>query len=98
MATKMHFFMHILHNYKCTPQLYRNVSKIYNSIFLIPQNTMLPPIEEAILHSNPKFEKLHERLSAEILNPDGSTKNHPAQKERDAVTAVGCSSSHLRIH
>ncbi|PQE27640.1 diphthamide biosynthesis protein [Rutstroemia sp. NJR-2017a BBW] len=48
---------------------------------------MLPPIEEAILHSNPKFKKLHERLSAEILNPDGSTKNHPAQKERDAVAA-----------
>jgi hypothetical protein len=59
---------------------------------------MLPPIEEAILQSNPKFAKLHERLSAEILNPNGSTKNHPAQKERDAVATVGSLSSNLRIH
>ena len=49
---------------------------------------MLPPIDEAILEANPKFAALHFTLTNNILNPNGSTKNHPAQKERDAVTEV----------
>jgi hypothetical protein len=49
---------------------------------------MLPPIDDAVLQSNPKFALLHANLTNNILNPNGSTKNHPAQKERDAVTEV----------
>jgi len=49
---------------------------------------MLPPIEDSVLQSNPKFAALHATLANNVLNPNGSTKNHPAQKERDAVTAV----------
>jgi hypothetical protein len=49
---------------------------------------MLPPIEDSVLQSNPKFAALHATLVNNILNPSGSTKNHPAQKERDAVTEV----------
>ncbi|CAG8953389.1 hypothetical protein HYFRA_00010137 [Hymenoscyphus fraxineus] len=45
---------------------------------------MLPPIDEAILQSNPKFAALHANLTSNILNPNGSTKNPPSQKERDA--------------
>ncbi|KAH7407349.1 hypothetical protein BKA64DRAFT_705757 [Cadophora sp. MPI-SDFR-AT-0126] len=47
---------------------------------------MLPPIEDSILQSNPRFAALHSTLAKQILNPNGSTKVHPAQKERDAVT------------
>ncbi|PMD22650.1 hypothetical protein NA56DRAFT_702437 [Hyaloscypha hepaticicola] len=47
---------------------------------------MLPPIEDSILQSNPKFAALHATLANNILNANGSTKHHPAQKERDAVT------------
>jgi hypothetical protein len=50
--------------------------------------TMLPPIEDSVLQSNPKFAALHVTLANNILNPNGSTKNHPAQKELDAVTEV----------
>ncbi|KAA8574453.1 hypothetical protein EYC84_005916 [Monilinia fructicola] len=49
---------------------------------------MLPPVEESVLQSNPKFAELYKKLSNNILNPNGSTKNHPAQKERDAVSAA----------
>ncbi|KAF4629789.1 hypothetical protein G7Y89_g8357 [Cudoniella acicularis] len=49
---------------------------------------MLPPIDDSILQSNPKFAALHKTLANNILNPDGSTKNHPAQKERDTVSAA----------
>lgn len=49
---------------------------------------MIPPIEDSILKSNPKFSALHATLSNKILNSSGSTTSHPAQKERDAVTAV----------
>jgi hypothetical protein len=49
---------------------------------------MLPPIEDSILQSNPKFAALHASLTKNILNPSGSTKHHPAQKERDAVFEV----------
>ena len=49
---------------------------------------MLPPIDDAILQSNPRFAALHTTLAKQILNPNGSTKVHPAQKERDAVSEV----------
>ncbi|RAL64440.1 hypothetical protein DID88_001916 [Monilinia fructigena] len=49
---------------------------------------MLPPVEESVLQSNPKFAELYKKLSNNILNPNGSTKNHPAQKEREAVSAA----------
>ncbi|OWP02408.1 hypothetical protein B2J93_3196 [Marssonina coronariae] len=47
---------------------------------------MLPPIDDSILQANPKFAALHGILAEQILTPNGSTKLHPAQKERDAVT------------
>ncbi|TAQ89148.1 hypothetical protein B7494_g2558 [Chlorociboria aeruginascens] len=47
---------------------------------------MLPLIEDSVLQSNPKFAALHSTLTKNILNPSGSTKNDPAQKERDAIT------------
>ncbi|KUJ13198.1 uncharacterized protein LY89DRAFT_737178 [Mollisia scopiformis] len=47
---------------------------------------MLPPIDDVVLQSNPRFATLHATLKNNILNPNGSTKSHPAQKERDAVT------------
>lgn len=50
---------------------------------------MLPPVEESVLQRNPKFADLCKKLSTDVLNPNGSTKNHPAQKERDTVSAVG---------
>ncbi|KAG9242869.1 hypothetical protein BJ878DRAFT_148064 [Calycina marina] len=47
---------------------------------------MLPPIEDSVLQSNPKFASLHEILKVSILTPNGATKLHPAKRERDAVT------------
>ncbi|KAL2073124.1 hypothetical protein VTL71DRAFT_10448 [Oculimacula yallundae] len=47
---------------------------------------MLPPIDESILQANPRFAALHNTLAKQILNANGSTKVHPAQKERDAVS------------
>lgn len=49
---------------------------------------MLPPIEESILQNNPDFAALYSTLTTVILNPDGSTKNDPAAKERKAVREV----------
>ncbi|KAM7189421.1 hypothetical protein V8F20_010151 [Naviculisporaceae sp. PSN 640] len=46
---------------------------------------MLPPIEESILQNNPDFAALYSTLTSVILNPDGSTKNDPAAKERKTV-------------
>ncbi|KAK5653432.1 hypothetical protein OQA88_8917 [Cercophora sp. LCS_1] len=46
---------------------------------------MLPPVEDAVLQGNPEFAALYSTLSTVILNPDGSTKNDPAAKERAAV-------------
>ncbi|KFY15956.1 hypothetical protein V491_05491, partial [Pseudogymnoascus sp. VKM F-3775] len=48
---------------------------------------MIPPIDSAVLQANPKFALLHKTLSTKLLTPDGGTKNHPAQAERDAVSA-----------
>jgi len=49
---------------------------------------MLPPIEDSVLQSNPKFASLHEILKNSILTSNGATKRHAAQKERDAVIEV----------
>lgn len=49
---------------------------------------MFPPIEDTVLQNNPKFAALHKTLTTRILNPNGSTKNDPAQIERDATTEV----------
>jgi hypothetical protein len=46
------------------------------------------PIDETTLQNNPKFALLHAHLTNNVLNANGSTKHHPAQKERDAVTDV----------
>ncbi|KAM7215522.1 hypothetical protein V8F06_009088 [Rhypophila decipiens] len=46
---------------------------------------MLPPVEEAVLQNNPEFATLYTTLTTVILNPDGSTKNDPAARERKAV-------------
>ncbi|KAI0966119.1 hypothetical protein F4678DRAFT_466909 [Xylaria arbuscula] len=46
---------------------------------------MFPPINDAVLKNNPRFEKLYNTITTSILNPDGSTKADPAAKQRDAV-------------
>ncbi|KAK4108583.1 hypothetical protein N656DRAFT_761274 [Canariomyces notabilis] len=46
---------------------------------------MLPPVEDAVLRNNPQFAALYSTLTTTILNPDGSTKNDPAAKERSAI-------------
>jgi hypothetical protein len=62
------------------------------SIFTSPNTQlstkMLPPIDDSILQGNPKFAALHTQLTNSFLNPNGSTKHHPTQKERDAVSSV----------
>jgi len=50
---------------------------------------MLPPVEDAVLRDNPEFASLYNTLTTAILNPNGSTKNDPAAKEREAVREVG---------
>ncbi|KAL3421893.1 hypothetical protein PVAG01_06049 [Phlyctema vagabunda] len=47
---------------------------------------MLPPVEEAVLQSNPKFAILHSTLSKTILDSSGATRIHAAQKDRDVVS------------
>ena len=49
---------------------------------------MFPPVEDAVFQHNPEFAALYKTLTTAILNPDGSTKNDPAAKERNAVRAV----------
>jgi hypothetical protein len=51
---------------------------------------MLPPIDEAVLQNNPEFAGLYSKLTTSVFNPDGSTKNPPAAKERRMVSEVGC--------
>ncbi|KAI1007593.1 hypothetical protein K3495_g640 [Podosphaera aphanis] len=46
---------------------------------------MLPPVDDAVLQTNPLFAALHSNLTKNLLNLNGSTKVHPAQKERDSV-------------
>jgi hypothetical protein len=40
------------------------------------------------LQNNPEFAALYSKLTTSVLNPDGSTRNHPAAKERSRVTEV----------
>lgn len=49
---------------------------------------MLLPIDDAVLQSNPRFEKLYNTITTSILNPDGSTKIDPPARQRDAVRQV----------
>ena len=49
---------------------------------------MFPPIENAVLQSNPDFAALYSTLTTAILNGNGSTKDDPAAKERNAVQEV----------
>jgi hypothetical protein len=51
---------------------------------------MLPPVEQSVLENNPEFVALYSKLTTSLLNPDGSTKNDPAAKERRLVSEVGC--------
>ncbi|KAI1861853.1 hypothetical protein JX265_009356 [Neoarthrinium moseri] len=46
---------------------------------------MLPPVDEAVFESNPDFAKLYRSLTSDALSPDGSTKNDPTAKQRNAV-------------
>ncbi|KAM5345608.1 hypothetical protein ACJ41O_011469 [Fusarium nematophilum] len=46
---------------------------------------MFPPVDDSVLKSNPDFANLYNKLTNVILNPDGSTKEDPAAKERAAV-------------
>ena len=64
---------------------------------------MLPPIDESVLQSNPKFAALYATLANNILNPSGSTKKQAGQKERDVVSDVFITTSlicipHLHLH
>jgi hypothetical protein len=45
-------------------------------------------VDDAVLQSNPDFAILYNKLSKVKLNPDGSTKDDPAAKERDRVKEV----------
>jgi hypothetical protein len=49
---------------------------------------MIPPVDEAVLQSNPDFAILYTRLTKTVLKPDGSTKEDPVAKEREAVQKV----------
>ncbi|KAH8694814.1 hypothetical protein BGZ61DRAFT_352267 [Ilyonectria robusta] len=44
-----------------------------------------PPVDAAVLQNNPDFAILYGKLTHVVLNPDGSTKEDPAAKERAAV-------------
>ncbi|RSM07485.1 Uncharacterized protein CDV31_008574 [Fusarium ambrosium] len=47
--------------------------------------TAFPPVDDAVLQNNPDFSNLYNKLTNVILNPDGSTKEDPAAKERAVV-------------
>jgi hypothetical protein len=49
---------------------------------------MFPPVDQSVLQNNPDFANLYSKLTNVILNPDGSTKDHPAAKERRRVKEV----------
>lgn len=49
---------------------------------------MFPPVDECVLRNNPDFANLYNKLTNVILNPDGSTKDDPAAKERKRVKEV----------
>ncbi|KAF7549973.1 hypothetical protein G7Z17_g6045 [Cylindrodendrum hubeiense] len=47
--------------------------------------SLFPPVDAAVLQNNPEFAILYGKLTHVVLNPDGSTKEDPAAKERAAV-------------
>lgn len=49
---------------------------------------MIPPCDPSILDKNPQFKKLHQHLTANLLNPDASTKADGNIPERKAVAEV----------
>lgn len=49
---------------------------------------MFPPVEDSVLQNNPEFANLWKKLTNVVLNPDGSTKEDPAAKERKQVKEV----------
>lgn len=49
---------------------------------------MIPPCDPSILENNPQFKRLYENLTANLLNPDGSTRAHSADPTREAVAEV----------
>ena len=49
---------------------------------------MLPPVDDAVLRSNPGFESLYKSLTDNVLHPDGSTKKDASAKKRDEVREV----------
>lgn len=57
---------------------------------------MLPPVEDTVLKSNPKFAALHATLTNTLLNPDGSTKNHPNLREHEDAREV-CADNHSSL-
>lgn len=50
---------------------------------------MFPPVDDSVLKANPDFALLYGKLTNVVLNPDGSTKEDPAAKERKGVKEVG---------
>ncbi|KAK1834599.1 hypothetical protein QBC39DRAFT_397244 [Podospora conica] len=65
---------------------------------------MFPPVDDAVLQNNPDFAALYKTLTNGVLNPDGSTKNDAAAKERNAVREelkqrrLQAAKHHLLIH
>lgn len=50
---------------------------------------MLPTVDESVLKRNPDFAALYRKLTVDVLNPDGSTKQDAsAAKERAALRQV----------
>jgi hypothetical protein len=49
---------------------------------------MLPPVDDAVLRDNPEFAAMYKQLTTVYLNPDGSTKDDAAAKERQRVQEV----------
>ncbi|TLD17796.1 uncharacterized protein PgNI_00959 [Pyricularia grisea] len=65
---------------------------------------MLPPVENSVLQENPEFATLYNTLTTAILNPDGSSKTDPSNKEREATRQklkthrLNTAKQHLLIH
>lgn len=49
---------------------------------------MLPPVNDTVLRDNPEFASLYRSLTGDILHQNGSTKNDPTAKQRNAVRQV----------
>lgn len=59
---------------------------------------MFPPVDDSVLKANPDFALLYGKLTNVVLNPDGSTKEDPAAKERKRVKEVSRSESTLLMN